>query len=123
MVNAAENLTRYIDQHPNGNRLLLSISGNEIGLITGLPAICDDFGTLDLPVRIHRYQPGWFAEWNDPDPDTAADIQTQFRLEEVARYPAFDLPDRNVLVLYKLHPLPLLQQRLSVDDSDAPNAH
>jgi len=116
-VNAAENLTRYIDQHPNGNRLLLSISGNEIGLVTGLPAICDDFGTLELPMRIHQYQPGWYAAWNEVDPGTLQDLNTQFRLEEVANYPAFDDPDRNVLVLYKMHPLPLSQQRLDSGDA------
>lgn len=115
-VSAAQNLTRYIDQHPNGNRLLLSISGNEIGLITGLPAICDDFGTLDLPLRIHKYQPGWYAAWNELDPGTLEDLHTQFRLEQVARFPAFDDVDRNVLILYKMHPLPLSQQRLDSDD-------
>ena len=45
-LNAARNLTRYIDAHPNGNRLLVSISGNDITLITGLPSLCDDFGTM-----------------------------------------------------------------------------
>lgn len=115
-VTAAENLTRYIDRHPNGNRLLLSISGNDIGLITGMPAICDDFGTLDLPARIHRYQPGWYAAWNELDPGTLEDLHTQFKLQEVARFPAFDDEDRNVLILYKLRPLPLSKQKL--DDAE-----
>ncbi len=111
-VNAARNLTRYIDEHPNGNRLLLSISGNDITLITGLPTICDDFGTVDLPTRIYNFHPGWYAAWNDLDPGTLEDLQTQYTLEKVAEYPAFDDPDRNLLVLYKLHPLPASQQRL-----------
>ena len=42
-VNAAERLTHYIDAHPNGKRLLVSISGDEITLVTHLPALCDDF--------------------------------------------------------------------------------
>jgi Dolichyl-phosphate-mannose-protein mannosyltransferase len=117
-VNAAESLTQYIDEHPNGNRLLLSISGNQIGLVTGIPSICDDFGTLTLPLRIHQYQPGWYAAWNELDPGSLEDIHTQFRVEQVAKFPAFDDPDRNVLILYKLHPLPLAQQTL-VDDGDA----
>ena len=33
-VTATRELARYIDQHPNGNRLLVSISGDEITLIT-----------------------------------------------------------------------------------------
>ncbi|QNI31083.1 glycosyltransferase family 39 protein [Alloacidobacterium dinghuense] len=105
-VIAARRLTRYIDQHPNGNRLLLSISGANITLITHLPSICDDFGTYDLPYRIHAYQPGWYAAWNEIDPGTLEDLKTQYSLQRVARYHAFDDEDRNVLILYKLVPLP-----------------
>ncbi len=103
-VEAARNLTRYIDDHPSRNRLLLSISGSNISLITGLPAICDDFGTLDLPARIRRYQPGWYAAWNELDPGTLEDLHTQFDLEQVANFPAYDDEDRNNLILYKLIP-------------------
>lgn len=104
-LNAANDLTRYIDQHPNGNRLLLSISGDDITLITGLPAICDDFGTWDLPARTRYYEPGWYAAWNELDEGTASDLATQYTLEQVASYDAFDDPDRDRLILYKLHPL------------------
>jgi hypothetical protein len=103
-VDAARNLTRYIDDHPSSNRLLLSISGSNISLITGLPAICDDFGTLDLPERIRRYQPGWYAAWNELDPGTLEDLHTQFNLEQVANFPAYDDEDRNNLILYRLIP-------------------
>jgi 4-amino-4-deoxy-L-arabinose transferase-like glycosyltransferase len=103
-VDAARNLTRYVDEHPNRNRLLLSISGSNIALITGLPAICDDFGTLALPERIRRYQPGWYAAWNELDPGTLEDLHTQFNLEQVANFPAYDDEDRNNLILYRLIP-------------------
>ena len=105
-VNAAQNLTSYMDSHPNGNRLLMSISGNDITLITGMPSICDDFGTLDLPSRLRQYQPGYYASWNVLDPGTLEDLHTQYWLEQVATFAAFDDPDRNKLVLFKLHPLP-----------------
>lgn len=71
LVPAARQLARYIDQHPNGKRLLLSISGDEITMITDLPTICDDFGTQDLVSKLKAYQPGWFATWNDIDPGDA----------------------------------------------------
>jgi hypothetical protein len=74
-------------------------------MITGLPAICDDFGTLDLPDRIRRYQPGWYAAWNELDPGTLEDLHTQYSLTEVANFPAYDDEDRNRLVLYRLTPL------------------
>jgi 4-amino-4-deoxy-L-arabinose transferase-like glycosyltransferase len=105
-INAANALTRYIDLHPDGNRLLLSISGDQITLTTGLPAICDDFGPWDLPVRAAHYQPGWYAAWNELDPGTQSDLETLYKLEPVASFSAFDDPDRNLLILYKLHPLP-----------------
>jgi hypothetical protein len=105
-VDAARRLTQYVDAHPNGNRLLVSSSGDEITLITRLPALCDDFGTQDLPSKLARYQPGWFASWNDLDPGTLEDIHTHFSLEQVASYRAYDDTDRNILVLFKLHPLP-----------------
>ena len=105
-ITAAQNLTQYINEHPSGKRLLVSISGDEITLISHLPTICDDFGTQDLPEKLAAYQPGWFAGWNDIDPGTLEDLHTHFSLEQVAGFPAFDDPDRNVLYLFKLHPLP-----------------
>src|ERR1039458_2020282 len=66
-VTAAHNLTRYIDEHPNGKRRLVSISGDEITLMTHLPSLCDDFGTQDLVSKLAAYQPGWYATWNDID--------------------------------------------------------
>jgi 4-amino-4-deoxy-L-arabinose transferase-like glycosyltransferase len=120
-VRAARGITRYIDRHPNGNRLLLSISGDQISLITHLPAICDDFGTVDLPYRIHQYQPGWYAAWNEIDPGTLQDLRTQYSLEQVARFPALDDEDRDVLLLYKLHPLPAARQAYNAEEEAAAN--
>ena len=105
-VTAARQLTGYIDQHPNGKRLLVSISGDEISMITHLATLCDDFGTEDLPEKLADYNPGWWATWNDIDPGTLEDLHIHYSLEQVASFRAFDDPDRNVLVLFKLHPLP-----------------
>ncbi len=105
-VPAAQKLTRYIDEHPNGKRLLLSTSGDEITLVSHLPTICDDFGTQDLVTKLKVYQPGWFATWNVVDPGTLEDLHNHYSLEQVAMFHAYDSPDRNVLVLFKLHPLP-----------------
>jgi hypothetical protein len=105
-VTAARNLTRYVNDHPNGKRLVVSISGDEMTMITHLPTMCDDFGTMDFSDRLGKYQPGWWAGWNSLDPGTLEDLHTHYSLEQVASFPAFDDPDRNVLVLFKLHPLP-----------------
>jgi 4-amino-4-deoxy-L-arabinose transferase-like glycosyltransferase len=121
-VNAAQRLTQYIDTHPNGRRLLVSISGDQITLVTHLPTLCDDYGTPsasfpDLPSKLAHYQPGWYATWNDFDPGTLEDIHTHFSLEEAASFRAFDDPERNVLVLFKLHPLPGGQARSPGDQN------
>ncbi len=121
-VTAAKGIAAYIDRHPDQPRLLLSISGDDIALMTGLPAICDDFGTWDLPYRVHAWQPGWYAAWNDIDPGSLSDLQTQYSLERVAAFPAFDDPDRNLLVLYRLVPLPPAQQTYLTDEENADNA-
>ncbi len=110
-LTAARGVTRFIDQHPNGRRLLVSISGDQISLVAHLPTLCDDFGTQELAAKMYIYQPGWYAAWNDLDPGTLADIHTHFSLEQVASFHAFDDADRNVLVLFKLHPLPNRQIR------------
>jgi hypothetical protein len=105
-VNAAERLTHYIDEHPNGKRLLVSISGDQITMVSHLPTLCDDFGTQDLASKLAAYQPGWYATWNDLDPGTLEDLHNRFSVEQVTSFPAFDDPGRNMLVLFKLHPLP-----------------
>jgi hypothetical protein len=116
-VNAATALTQYIDTHPNGKRLMVSTSGDEITLITGLPAICDELSTDDLADKVGRYEPGWFSSWNGVDPSALADLHTRYSLEQVASFNALDDPDRNVLVLFKLHPLPGGQVRDELDPS------
>lgn len=115
-VNAARQLTRFIDDHPNGRRLLVSISGDQISLVTHLSALCAP-GYLpcnsfpDPASELALYQPGWFAEWDTVDPGTLEIIHTHFSLEQVASFRAFEDPSRQVLVLFKLHSLPAGQVR------------
>lgn len=90
--------------HP---RLVLSISGSEMSLMTGVPSICDDFGTLNLVDRVAKYRPGWFATWNDVEDDKMEALAPYYRLVRAAAIPAFDDPDRNLLILYRLDPLPV----------------
>ena len=108
LLNAARAVDDYIQADrrtdPTHNPLLLSISGSDISLMTGLPSICDDFGTLELPDRVKKYRPGWYAAWNDVEDDKMEAMAPLFRLERVAEFPAMDDPERNLLILYKLIP-------------------
>ncbi len=108
LVHAAEGIASYIrnDQKsdPTHNPLILSISGSDISLMTGLPSICDDFGTLELIDRVKKYKPGWYVAWNQLEDDKMDAMSPQYSLERVGEYPAMDDPDRNLLILYKLYP-------------------
>ena len=107
LLTAARSLNDYIQADrrvdPSHNPLLLSISGSDISLMTGLPSICDDFGTLELPDRVKKYRPGWYAAWNQIDDDKMDAMTPLFQVERVAAFPAMDDPDRNLLILYKLN--------------------
>jgi hypothetical protein len=101
---AAQAIKRIVLADPTQSHLILSISGSDITLMTGLPSIDDDFGTLDLDKRVAQYHPGWYVAWNELDDDKAADITPLYRPVRVAAFPALDDPDRNLLILYRLDP-------------------
>lgn len=121
-LDTARGVARIIHSTPGDNRRLLSISGDEIQLMTGIPAICDDFGTWDLPYRIHNYPPAWFATWNEVDPGTLEDLQTQYSLERVDQFRALDDPDRDVLILYRMVPLPAGKKTYDAAEEERENA-
>jgi len=101
-VEAASHLSRFVRGDRTQNQLVLSISGSDISLMTGLPSICDDFGTLTLEDRVAMYRPGWYATWNQVDDDKMDALAPLFHLTRVASFMAFDDPERNLLILYRL---------------------
>jgi hypothetical protein len=101
---AAAQIDRIVSADRTHNPLILSISGSDLSLMTGLPSICDDFGTMDLQVRIQAYKPGWYIAWNQVDDDKMDALAPLYRLQRVAAFPAFDDPERNLLILYRLDP-------------------
>jgi hypothetical protein len=101
---AAARIRSIISADPTHNPLILSISGSQLSLMTGLPSICDDFGTMDLPVRVKAYHPGWYVTWNQVDDDKMDALTPTYHLQRVAAFPAMDDPERNLLILYRLDP-------------------
>ena len=102
---AAQGIKRIVFADKTHSHLILSISGSDLTLMTGLPSIDDDFGTYDMDVRVKQYQPGWYAAWNDVEDDKADAITPMYQMKRVAAFPAYDDPDRNLLILYRLDPL------------------
>lgn len=101
---AAQSIKRLVLADTDHPHLILSISGSDITLMTGLPSICDDFGTDDLDVRVKKYRPGWYIAWNDVEDDKADAITPLYTMTRVAAYPAMDDPERNLLIVYRLDP-------------------
>jgi len=102
---AAQNIKRIVLADPAHSQLILSISGSDLTLMTRLPSIDDDFGTMDLDVRARAYQPGWYVAWNDIEDDKMESLAPYFRIERVASFPALDDPERNQMILYRLDPV------------------
>jgi hypothetical protein len=103
-TSAAAQIRQIVSADPTHNPLLLSISGSQLSLMTGLPSICDDFGTTDLAVRVQAYHPGWYVAWNQVEDDKMDALAPMYHLQRIAAFPAFDDPERNLLILYRLDP-------------------
>jgi hypothetical protein len=101
---AAAQIRNIVSADHTHNPLILSISGSNLSLMTGLPSICDDFGTMDLAVRVQAYHPGWYVAWNQVDDDKMDALTPTYHLQRVAAFPAMDDPERNLLILYRLDP-------------------
>jgi hypothetical protein len=102
--NAAQSIKQIVIADKTHSHLILSISGSDLTLMTGIPSIDDDFGTDDLDVRVKKYRPGWYVAWNDVEDDKADALTPLYNLERVAQFPVMDDPDRNLLILYRLNP-------------------
>jgi len=103
-ADAADRIQQIVAADRSHNPLVLSISGSDLSLMTGVPSICDDFGTMDLAVRVRAYQPGWYVAWNQVDDDKMDALTPLYHLKRVASFPAMDDPERNLLILYRLDP-------------------
>jgi hypothetical protein len=103
-TNAAAQIRNIVSSDHTHNPLILSISGSNLSLMTGLPSICDDFGTMDLAARVKAYHPGWYVAWNQVDDDKMDALAPIYHLQRVAAFPAMDDPERNLLILYRLDP-------------------
>ena len=101
-LRAARAVACIVRAHPAQPSLLLSVSGSDLSLMTGLPSINDDFGTATLAERVRQYRPGWYAGWNEIDDDKLDDLSTLYRPVRVGAFPVSEDPDRNLLILYRL---------------------
>jgi 4-amino-4-deoxy-L-arabinose transferase-like glycosyltransferase len=99
-LNAAQSIAAVVGSSPQP--MLISDSGQDVSLFTGVPAVCESYTTGGLDALLATYKPGWYAAWPGWEDAQIAAMRQRYRLDEVARYRVFDDPKRQVLVLYKL---------------------
>jgi 4-amino-4-deoxy-L-arabinose transferase-like glycosyltransferase len=100
---AAQSIRAIVNADPRANRLLLGSSGDQLSLMTAIPAINDGYSSEDLARKAKLYQPGWYIGWNDLDQDILADLAA-FQLDKVATFRVFDHDERDLLTLYRMVP-------------------
>jgi 4-amino-4-deoxy-L-arabinose transferase-like glycosyltransferase len=103
-LTAAQSIAVILRADGGPRPVLLSDSGADIALFTGVSAIDEGYSTGGLDAVLGRYHPGWYAAWSGWEDKSIAQVALRYRLDEVARYRVFDDPTRQVLVLYKLSP-------------------
>ena len=113
-IEAAQRIGQIIRADRTHSDLVLSVSGSDLSLMTGLPSINDDFGTLDLGQRVALYQPGWYVSWNRVEDDKMDALAPAYHLERVAEFATMDDPDRDLLILYRIDRGALAERRQRV---------
>jgi 4-amino-4-deoxy-L-arabinose transferase-like glycosyltransferase len=111
---AAQQIAAIVRSDPIANPVLLSDSGDDITLMTGLPALTDAYSVHGWDTLIDRYHPGWYAAWPSNIGAAMADIDRladRSSLQEVARFRVFDDDRRRELVLYRIKPRDTLETR------------
>ena len=101
-ASAADAIAAQIHSRPHSSPMLLSNSGENISLFTGIPAVALEYSTHGLDALCDRYHPGWMAVWTGHGDRWKAKVGTRYELEEIAHYRVFDDPKREELVLYRL---------------------
>lgn len=109
MLSASNQIADHIHADRSVPDMLLSNSGDDITLFTGIPAVCWEFTTDGLAPVLDRYHPGWYAEWSPEEDAVRTKLSARYRLTEVARYRIFDLPLKDWLILYRLDPIAATQ--------------
>jgi hypothetical protein len=103
-LNAVQGIAAVMRADGGSAPVLLSDSGADISLFTGIPAVSEYYTTDGLDAVLGRYHPGWYAAWLGWEDAAVKQVGQRCELQEVARYQIFDDPARRTLVLYKMTP-------------------
>jgi hypothetical protein len=98
----ADAIAKLIRQDSEAKQDLLSSSGADITLLTGIPSLSPEYNSAGLDEVLNRYKPGWYAAWEGWDNERTSALRSHYSLREMARYTVFDDPKRQTLVLYRI---------------------
>ena len=84
--------------------LLMSPSGSDISLFTGVPTVGDLFTLLPPDQLAQQYQPGWLALYIPLEAPTRDALALNFHLQEAGRFHIMDDPALDTLILYRISP-------------------
>jgi 4-amino-4-deoxy-L-arabinose transferase-like glycosyltransferase len=101
-LNAARQIRSTIAADPAHPPLLMSPSGSDLSLLTGVPTIGDLFTRLPPDQLAQRYRPGWLAVYLPLETTTRDSIAARFHPQEAARFHIMDDPALDTLILYRL---------------------
>jgi hypothetical protein len=104
LANAADAIASRLRADSGSKQTLLSSSGADISLFTGIQSLPPEYNTQGLDAVLDRYKPSWYAGWIGLDDDSTTALSLRYRLEEKARYTIFDDPGHQTLVLYRIEP-------------------
>jgi hypothetical protein len=103
-ADAAGAIASQLRAAPDSKQILVSSSGANISLLTGIESLSPEYNTHGLDAVLDRYKPNWYAGWIGSDDDRITALRLRYRFEEKARYTVFDDPRRQTLVLYRMEP-------------------
>ena len=101
-LTAARQIRSTITADPGHSPLIMSPSGSDVSLFTGVPSIGDMFTLLPPNQLAQRYQPGWAALYIPLEDPTRDALSHSFHLEEAGRFRIMDDPALETLILYRL---------------------
>jgi hypothetical protein len=104
LADAADAIASQMRADPGSKQTLLSSSGPDISLLSGIQSLSAEYNTHGLDALLDQYKPNWYAGWIGWEDEGTATLRRRYRLEEKARYTVFDDPRRQTLVLYRMEP-------------------
>jgi hypothetical protein len=104
LADAADAIASQMRADPGSKQTLLSSSGPDISLLSGIHSLSAEYNTHGLDALLDQYKPNWYAGWIGWEDEGTATLRRRYRLEEKARYTVFDDPRRQTLVLYRMEP-------------------